>query len=122
MKHPLEKCRKAQETFLKNCPEEQREFHAYLFRIGNASYIYHSQATKEIKEESLKIYYEEWLSGLPGNIREGMKARGFEACKTVLSFTRYVNERTDIGMTDWMREHLSSADFREWIGAKEKGE
>jgi hypothetical protein len=122
MKHPLEKCRKSQAEFLKNCPEEEREFHEYMFRVGNASYIYHSKSTKGINEETLKMYYSEWLSGLPDNIAKDMKGKGFEACKTMVPFTRYVNERTDIGMTDWMKEHLSEADFEEWIKTKEHNE
>jgi len=115
MKHPLKKCRKSQEEFLQKCPKEEREFHAYMFRVGNASYIYHSLSTEEINEETLRMYYDEWLSGLPENIAIDMKAKGFEACKTMVPFTRYINERTDIGMTDWMKEHLSEGDFKEWV-------
>jgi len=34
-----------------------------------------------------------------------MRMLGFEACKTMIPFTRYVNERNDIGMRDWMQEY-----------------
>jgi hypothetical protein len=43
-----------------------------------------------------------------------MRMLGFEACKTMIPFTRYVNERNDIGMRDWMQEHLSPGDFNYW--------
>ena len=32
----------------------------------------------------------------------------------MIPFTRYVNERNDIGMRDWMQEHLSPSDFNYW--------
>jgi hypothetical protein len=41
-----------------------------------------------------------------------MEEKGFEYCKNVLPFTRYVNERSDIGMDDWMKEHLSEDDYK----------
>ena len=82
-------------------------------RIGNASYIYHQQAVP-IQENRLIMYYKEWLEGLPPNISRHMRMLGFEACKTMIPFTRYVNERNDIGMRDWMQEHLSPSDFNYW--------
>lgn len=111
MIHPNVECQKMQEDFLKNCPQEDREFHARLFRYGNAAYIYHQLADKPKNRDSLKFYYEEWLQGLPPNIAADMKEKGFEGCKTSLPFTRYVNERTDIGMDEWMKERLSKDDY-----------
>ena len=112
MTHPLEKCRKEQEKFLKECTENQREFHAAIFRIGNAAYRYHRLA-EETSEKILRSYYPEWLEGLPPGIKDDMKKKGFEECRTMLSFTRYVNERNDIGMDEWMKEHLSDEDLNE---------
>ena len=60
------------------------------------------------------MYYKEWLEDLPPNISRHMRMLGFEACKTMIPFTRYVNERNDIGMRDWMQEHLSPSDFNYW--------
>lgn len=111
MKHPNAECQKMQEDFLKNCPKEDREFHARLFRYGNAAYTYHQLAKAPRNKDSLKFYYEEWLQGLPPNIATDMKKKGFEGCKMALPFTRYVNERTDIGMDEWMKEHLSDDDY-----------
>jgi hypothetical protein len=110
MKHPDEKCQRNQEEFLVRCPEEQRAFHARLFRIGNATMHYHN-IVLSVKNEIPEVYYTEWLEGLPANIRAAMKKKGFEACKTMLSFTQYVNERQDIGMDEWMKEHLSPKDY-----------
>lgn len=111
MKHPDPKCQEAQDEFLRNCPPEEREFHARFFRIGNAAYRYHQLANTPKNEDSMKLYYEEWLNGLPPHISADMRARGFEYCKAALSFTRYVNERTDIGLEEWMKEHLSEEDY-----------
>lgn len=110
MKHPNPTCQKSQEDFLNSCPEEEREFHAQFFRIGNATYIYHEQAAFTC-EKRLREYYAEWLQGLPANIAGDMKKKDFEQCKNIFPFTRYVNERNDIGLRDWMREHLSQEDY-----------
>lgn len=102
MEHPNSKCRIAQAEYLSRLPEEERENKARDIRIGNASYIYHQQAVP-IQENRLIMYYKEWLEGLPPNISRHMRMLGFEACKTMIPFTRYVNERNDIGMRDWMK-------------------
>lgn len=114
MKHPNIQCQKKQEEFLKNCPPEEREFHARLFRYGNATYRYHQHAANPRNTESLKLYYEEWLEGLQKldpDFALIMEKQGFEKCKTIMSFTRYVNERTDIGLDEWLKEHLSEDDY-----------
>lgn len=95
MKHPNKKTQENQNKFLSELPEEQREEHALLFRFGNAAYIYHQQA-EEL--EPTEKDFEVWLTGLPKNIRADMKIKGFEICKSILSFTRYVMEKNDIGM------------------------
>lgn len=119
MEYPNSKCRIAQTEYLSRLPEEERENKAREIRIGNASYIYHQQAIP-IQENRLIMYYKEWLKGLHPNIARHMKILGFEACRTMLPFTRYVNERNDIGMRDWMKEHLSSSDFNYWQKLSER--
>lgn len=109
MKHPNSDIQKRQDQFLDNCSDEDRPFHAQLFRIGNAAYRYHQKANAD--EEFTKKYFFEWLEGLPSGIKKDMEIKGFEACKSILSFTRYVNERRDIGMDEWMKEHLSQEDY-----------
>jgi hypothetical protein len=108
MKHPIEQMNINQEEFLKDLPQKEREFHAQLFRIGNAAYCYHSRA---IELEPTEEDFNEWVEGLPEQIKSDFKNRGFEDCKGVLSFTRYVNEKNDIGMDKWMKENLSKEDY-----------
>ena len=119
MEHPNPTYRKRQADFLSQLPKEEQAYHARLFRIGNATYIYHQQ-TAMLPDSLLETYYKEWLEGLPAKISQDMKSHGFEACKVMLPFTRYVNERNDIGMRDWMKEHLSEDDFNHWQGLSEK--
>ena len=102
MEHPNSKCRIAQAEYLSRLPEEERENKARDIRIGNASYIYHQQAVP-IQENRLIMYYKEWLEDLPPNISRHMRMLGFEACKTMIPFTRYVNERNDIGKSIFHR-------------------
>jgi hypothetical protein len=109
MQHPNKEQQENQRKLLAQLPEEEREEHARLLRFGNAAYIYHQEANKF---EPTKKDFEEWLIGLPENVRKDMKNKGFEECKGIFSFTRYVMEKNDIGMELWMKEHLNESDFK----------
>jgi hypothetical protein len=111
MEHPNKKQRENQKKFLAGLPEDQREEHARLFRFGNAAYIYHHRSEEF---EPTETDFEEWLTGLPEVMQSDMKKKGFEACKSVLSFSRYVMEKNDIGMDEWMKNHLSKSDYKEF--------
>lgn len=111
IEHPNKKQQQNQKKLLEQLPDEQREEHARLFRFGNASYVYHQQANEY---EPTETDFEEWLTGLPKNIRNDMKMQGFELCKGILSFSRYVMEKNDIGMERWMEQHLSKDDYKEY--------
>jgi len=110
MTHPNPRIQKNQQDFLEKCPLSERDFHASLFRVGNASFIYHQMA-ENVSAKNLESYYQEWLEGLPANISKVMKAKGFENCRTMIPFTRYVNEREDFGMDEWMKSNLSEEDY-----------
>lgn len=111
IKHPKEDCNGSQEAFLANCPADQRRFHELLFTVGNITYRYH-QSAKDYSP-SLQDYHE-WLEGLPENVRKGMQEKGFESCKSVLSFTRYVNEKNDVGLEEYIRQQMDDEDFAEY--------
>ena len=83
-----------------------------MFRTGNAAIGYHQQA-QLIHDPTLEDF-DDWLSGLPDNIRLDMQKQGFDVCKTHLPFTRHVMERRDVGIDDWMKEHLSQEDYALW--------
>ena len=111
MQHPNKEQREVQAKFLAQLPNEQRQQHARLFRFGNASYIYHKESAVLHPTEA---DFEEWLIALPEDLQSYMKNKGFELCKGVLSFTRYVMEKNDIGMDEWMKNHLSEDDYKEY--------
>lgn len=116
MQHPNKEQRESQAKFLAQLSNEQREQHARLFRFGNASYIYHKES---VALQPTEADFEEWLIALPEDVRSYMKSKGFELCKGVLSFTRYVMEKNDIGMDEWMKNHLSEDDYNEYCKLNE---
>lgn len=103
VKHPLDDCNTSQEKLLSQFSEGQKRFQELMFSYGNSAYLYHSRAREF--EPSITDY-SEWLEGLPENIRKDMEQKGFEGCKGVLSFTRYVNEKNDIGMEEFIKEQM----------------
>ena len=112
MKHPNEEQNKNQETFLAQLPESNRKLHQMLFSTGNAAFCYHLETQKEIIPTRLD--FEDWLEGLAPDVKKEMKQKGFEKCKKMLSFTRHVMERNNIGMTEWMKQHLTVEEFEFW--------
>ena len=114
MKHPDLQIQKKQDDFLEKCSETDKEFHSRIFRVGNAAIHYHRLANSINDDKTLQLYFEEWLEGLPINIRKNMKEKGLQKCKTMLPFTRYLNERSDIGMDEWMKNHLCKEDYTHW--------
>lgn len=111
MTHPDPKCNESQAKFLSECPAEHRRFHELLFIVGNATYRYH----KEARNFNPTIEdYEEWIEGLPENIGSAMRKEGFEKAKSVLSFTRYVLEKNDIGLEEYLERHIEPQDYEEY--------
>ncbi|WP_075344117.1 hypothetical protein [Tenacibaculum agarivorans] len=118
MKHPNKQQQKNQEEFLKNCPEDQREFHARMFRLGNVAYRYH---TRSKDFEPTKELFNEWLANMPDRgFADVMKEKGFEEAKTAAPFTRFVMEKNDIGYDEFLKAHLSEDDYAYHLSMKEK--
>lgn len=108
VKHPIEENNLKQEEFIKNLEEESdKNFHSLLFAFGNATYLYHNLAFEATESD-----YKEWLEGLGEPIRNDMKNKGFEACKSILSFTRYVREKKDIGMVEFIKEQMGEQEYQ----------
>lgn len=103
MKHPDYKCNESQAEFLAQVPERERRYHELMFIVGNATVQYHRQAKEYNPTES---DWKEWLEGLPENIRKSMLEEGFEKSKRILSFTRYVMEKNDIGLDDFLKANI----------------
>lgn len=111
MKHPDPDRNLAQEKYLRECSPEERRFLELSFKVGNATFNYHLQAKKFSPTEKDWL---EWLEGLPGTVRAEMRSRGFQGCQTVLSFTRYVNEKNDVGLEEYLRQNIDPADLKEF--------
>lgn len=140
MRHPIEKYNRMQAERLAELPPDEREFWARQYRIGNAAYSYQYQfndiaglnqtakmpedllewleqqlsAKQESRSASelLTIYFEEYLEGLPNDrIRDGERRRGLVEAKCSWPFRRYVLERNDFGMDEFMRLNLSDDDY-----------
>ena len=78
----------------------------------------HLSARQESRSanELLAIYFEEFLDGLPNdNIRTIERARGLEEAKRSWPFRRYVLERNDVGMDEFMRLNLSAEDYAYYV-------
>lgn len=119
VKHPLEKYRQDQEAFLASCPPEERRYHELLFSYGNATYHYHQEAQDHAPTET---DYQEWLEGLPPAMQPKMREKGFEECRTLLPFTRYVMEKNDVGMEAYVRELMGEeayAAFKSMVAASQ---
>jgi len=110
VKHPIEEYNIKQQDFINQLSNEtDKEYHCLLFSFGNATIYYHKL---EI-EPTLKDY-NEWLEGLDPNIRQDMYNRGFDNCKNILSFTRYVREKRDIGMEQFVREKMGEETYKKY--------
>lgn len=112
VKHPDDKCNINQEEVIRNTPLNKREFQELLFSYGNATYLYHSKAY-DFKPSNDD--YIEWISGLEPAIQKGMEERGFLGCLGVLSFTRYVNEKHDVGMVEYVTNLMGEDDYAKYL-------
>ena len=94
------------------------ELLASMFRLEcHEQMLPQDQQKLKYVSEDLTKWVVKSRSKLTDNMKKDMQRKGFEACKSILPFTRYVNERCDIGMDDWMKNHLSDDDFKAWIDA-----
>ena len=110
VKHPNPAKNKAQEAMLAQFPEAEKRFQELFFSYANAVYRYHQAAAAH---EPSHQDYEEWLEGLPENVSRDMAAKGFEWCRTVLSFTRYVQEKNDVGLEAYVRGLMGDQEYQE---------
>ncbi|WP_162055950.1 hypothetical protein [Pontibacter pamirensis] len=79
-----------------------------MFTYGNITSRYHQRSTAF--SPSLQDY-DEWLEGLPEDTGMDMCRLGFEKCKSAPSFTRYVMEKNDVGMEEYIRQHMDPEEY-----------
>ena len=108
-RHPDEGCHQSQLELLalEESPTERGRL-AQLLRWGNATYCYYHHHHIEATETD----YLEWLEGLPARPQAAMRALGFEDNKEALPLRRFVLEKNDIGLSDFLKVVLSASDWQ----------
>jgi hypothetical protein len=102
--------RESQSGLLALLPEENREYAAFMFRIGNvAAHYYNQQQAQPTLED-----FEDWLTGLPESVAKSFRAKGYERSKAALPLRRHAAERNDIGLDLYMKEALTPSDYHRW--------
>lgn len=108
VRHPDDKIHSNQVRFLDAMSDPDKSRHAQLFRFGNAAMHYYQ------KTEPTEDDYEDWLLGLPDNLKKHMTAKGYQGCKSSLPLQRHALERQDVGMDQFIRKLLNDRDFEIW--------
>ena len=67
-----------------------------------------------------KQNFDLWIETLTEPIKSNFKKMGIEGCQGIFNYRRFILELADIGMENYMREHLSSEDYDFWISHSEK--
>lgn len=110
VKHPIPEKNIEQEKLLNLIPEETLHFFGLVMSHTNACYIYYNRDVEPTYED-----YLEWLTGLPHTLRSDMKALGFGTCKNMLSLRRYLLEKNDVGMEEFIKNLMGSDDYTDYI-------
>lgn len=109
VKHPLDECNEMQEEMIAKLNKQDQPKHELMFSYGNAAYRYHYGAKSQNITE---VDYEEWLEGLEEPMRTGMRKKGFQSCLGILSFTRYVQEKNDVGLDQYIKNLMGERDYK----------
>jgi hypothetical protein len=81
-----------------------------VVRINIAEHTYYSLAKPYIKRSE----YQRWLLTLKESIRNVCSRLGYESCRNMLTFKRFVLERNGHRMDEYMKVVLSNEDYRYW--------
>ena len=115
-RHPDAGCHQAQTQLLhrEENPAERARM-AQTLRWGNAMacYYHHHEAT--VTETD----FLEWVAGLPASTQVTMRALGFEELRESLPLRRYVLEKNDISLSDFLKVMLSAADWQVYQATSE---
>ena len=80
--------------------------------------MYHARAQEFSPSEE---DWKEWLGGLPDKIRAHTEQIGFEQGKRIFPFTRYVMEKNDVGMDEYVRQRMDAQDYQEYMSLLKVG-
>lgn len=83
-----------------------------MLRIGIVASQYHKG--DGIKFEPSQQDWEDWLGGLPERAAIIFRKDGFEKGILALPFRRFYMELNDLGLEEYMKEHLSIEELAMW--------
>ncbi|WP_347160327.1 hypothetical protein [Pontibacter chitinilyticus] len=69
---------------------------------------------KQREAEPQPSHFQDWIGSLEEPMKSSFRKMGFEECKNVLNFRRFVAELNDRGMEEYMKANLSEEDYRWW--------
>jgi hypothetical protein len=115
VKHPNEDNNLKQEEQLALLTGENKMLFSIMFSHGNASYRYYNQDIQPTIQD-----YEEWLTGLSDTLRTNMTTLGFEECRNMLSLRRYVIEKNDIGMEEFVKNLMGEEDYNYYLSLAQR--
>lgn len=78
------------------------------FRYGKAISGYYSLPECVPTEQNFK----EWIDSLQEPMKSAFKKQGFDSCKGVLNYRRFILESADIGLDEYLRNNMSSEDYQ----------
>lgn len=81
---------------------------AQLLRIGHVAVSFYRQVEPEQR------HFEIWTQTLKEPMRSFLLKKGFEACKGMLNFRRFVAELNDTRLKEHMKTNLSPEDYWYW--------
>jgi hypothetical protein len=115
VKHPDATCNINQAEFLKSLNPDMKIYHGRLFNQANATFQYYNQDIILNQED-----FEEWLEGLNEPMKSDFRESGFESCKNQLSLRRYVLEKNDLGLDEFVNRLLKPEDIAYFVEQRKK--
>lgn len=83
-----------------------------LIRIGKIVNKYYCQLkTMELVDQ---VDFDLWIDSLQEPMRSHFKSEGLEKCRRVLNFRRFILERGDNGLEEYLCTALTDEDLRYW--------
>lgn len=85
-----------------------KKMSSVLQRFGSVCRDYYSLADFNPTPENFDL----WISSLSEPMKSKFKNDGFDQCKGVLNYRRFVLESDDIGFDEYLQNHLSPEDYQ----------
>ena len=111
VKHPEPSRNTAQEIIIRQFPEEERRFYELFFSYSNASRIYHLETPEQ---EPTRYDFRQWLAKLSEPIRIAFEVSGFEECRLLPDFIRYIHEKRHLEEEEFICSLMDEENYQEY--------